>query len=334
MTRLSLLCSIAAVIAACSPANVGSPDAGSADAGLTVAKACADEAYGRCSHLQSCTPIGVQYRYGDEPTCESLFTADCVNGQAAPSTGSTPATAEGCAQALPSWDCPDFIDNVNLPPACQTVAGTLAAGATCAFATQCASAFCAIVPGSACGVCAAAPQAGATCAELTTCGPGLFCNDVSSLCQAFALSGAACVPGQTCVVGNDCEGFNTTTGASGTCDLAAETLGATCAPSGGGCDFWQGLSCNSQSKLCVPVQLVAAGQPCGTVNDVGAACTNGGKCVGNTGGAPGACVGTAAVGAACDLAMGPGCVGPSRCVVTADGGTAGTCVIPSATLCQ
>jgi hypothetical protein len=322
---ITLTAAALAVPVACSPANVGSPDDGP-----SVAQACTDSSYARCNRFQACSPVILQVRYGDEATCESLLDAFCTNSVTAPSSGSTPATVEACVQQIPSWACSDYVNDLNSPPACQQATGSLASGAACAFPAQCSSGFCAIAAGSACGVCAALPQAGDSCAQLTTCGAGLSCNSASSACATFALSGSSCALGQPCVSGNACEGASASV--SGTCDLSAETLGTTCNPSGGGCDSTQGLSCNSQSKQCVALQLVGAGQPCGTVNDEGASCTNGGKCLGETT-TPGTCTATAAVGAACDLSAGPGCISPSRCIVARDAGTAGTCLIPDATQC-
>jgi hypothetical protein len=327
MSKLAVTLFVAfALLVACSPANIASPDAGP-----SVTQACTDSAYARCSRFQACSMVILQLRYGNEATCESLLDAFCTNSLGAASSGSTPATVEACVQQIPNWACSDYINDLNTPPACQQATGSLASGAACAFPGQCSSGFCAIVPGSACGVCATLPQQGDSCAELTTCGAGLACNTVSSACTTYALSGSPCALGQPCVTGNDCEGASS--GVSGTCDLSAETLGTTCNPTGGGCDANQGLTCNSESKQCVALQLAGAGQPCGQVNDEGASCTNGGKCVGESGSTPGTCTATAAVGAACDLAAGPGCISPSRCIVAGEAGTAGTCLIPDASQC-
>ncbi|MGD0527250.1 MAG: hypothetical protein ABSE49_19065, partial [Polyangiaceae bacterium] len=154
---------------ACSPANVGSNDAGpSAD------QACTDDAYARCTRQQACSPnTAIQLRYGDIGTCESLVKANCLAVLAAPSTGATVAGIEACVTAINNWDCPDYILSQNPPPECQQAIGSLAAGAGCAYPQQCQTGFCAIVPGQACGACAAPPQPGDNCAELTSCGQAL-----------------------------------------------------------------------------------------------------------------------------------------------------------------
>ena len=46
------------------------------------------------------------------------------------------------------------------------------------------------------------------------------------------------------------------------------------------------------------------------------------------------CVAQAADGAGCDTQLGPLCLTPARCVTSGIGATSGTCVVPSATLCQ
>jgi hypothetical protein len=44
--------------------------------------------------------------------------------------------------------------------------------------------------------------------------------------------------------------------------------------------------------------------------------------------------GAAADGTACDTTVGPGCLDLSRCIVGADGGTAGTCAMNGTTGCR
>jgi hypothetical protein len=85
---------------------------------------------------------------------------------------------------------------------------------------------------------------------------------------------------------------------------------------------------------CAMVQIVSAGQPCGTVNNQGAFCEAQGNCVGATNGMPGTCRAASALGGPCDLAKGPGCINPSRCVAASGGGTSGTCQVPDASACQ
>jgi hypothetical protein len=316
---------------ACSPASVGP-----ADAGPSSDKACSDSAYARCTRLQACSPTEVQLRYGDLGTCESVSTAYCMNNLAAPSTGATPSSIEACVQAIPNWDCGDYMLSQNVPPECQTTPGGLPAGAACAFPGQCQSAFCAIVPGAGCGTCAPVPQPGDGCLELASCGLTLACDGTPPTCLAPAQPMAVCIPGQSCTVGNECVGENSATGASGTCKLAVETAGAACSPTVGECDFFAGLTCNTMTMQCVAAQFGGAGQPCNYVASANVTmfCAAGGKCIAATPGAQGTCSGSSTIGGPCDLAVGPTCVTPSRCIVGSEGGTGGTCQVPDGTMCQ
>jgi len=145
---------------------------------------------------------------------------------------------------------------------------------------------------------------------------------------------AACVPQQSCTAGYECIGANYTTGTPGTCQLAVESLGGACSSTTNECDFFAGLTCNNQMKQCAAAQLVGAGQPCNYVTSANETmyCGGGGKCISPTPTSQGMCAGVSAVGGPCDLAAGPFCVSPARCIV-AGGGTSGTCQIPDATAC-
>jgi hypothetical protein len=305
-------------IVACTPPTVAS--------GPSADQGCADEAYDRCSHLQTCSPTAVLERYGDETTCETVVKQNCTANAAAPSTGATPAGAEACAQAFTNWACSDFLYFVNPPPECQTSTGQLAQGAACAFPAQCQSGFCAIAPGSPCGTCAPAPHAGDSCAQLVTCGIGLTCTNDTLQCEPYANQGDACGTGMPCLDGLDCAG--------GTCQPEVATQGAPCTTHPG-CDFYAGLTCDTQSQQCVAVQLAGNGQPCGAVNGQGVSC-NAGLCVESSGSSSGTCVAYAQLGAPCDLASGPGCMTPARCIVSSGSGTstAGVCAVPDATVCH
>jgi hypothetical protein len=319
------------LVLSCSPASVGV-----ADAGPTSDAACADSAYARCSRLQSCSPTALQQRDGDVNTCEAITKSNCLANLAAPSTGATIAAQEACAQAIPGWACGDYLLDQNAPPECQQAVGSLPSGAACAFPAQCQTGFCAIPPGALCGTCAAVPRQGDSCAQLTSCGTGLACDGVSSLCLAPAQSMAACAPGQSCATGDACAGANAATGASGTCRLAVESLGAACSSSTNECDFLAGLTCNTQSAQCVAAQLVGPGQACNYVASANQTmfCGGGSRCLSATSGAQGTCSGASSPGGPCDLVAGPACIGASRCVVDSEGGTGGTCLVADGTSCR
>ncbi|HEY5242730.1 MAG TPA: hypothetical protein VIJ22_14720 [Polyangiaceae bacterium] len=327
--RALLLTILPAVLAACSPANVGGPDA----AGPSADKACGDSAYARCSRFQSCSPTALQLRYQDVPTCEANMKAACLAALAAPSTGQTASGIEQCVAQIPNWACADYVFSQNPPPECNEVSGSLANGAACGYAGQCQSAFCAIVPEAQCGVCAGAPAAGDSCAALTSCGTGLACDSTSSVCLPTAAHLASCAPSQKCAAGNECVGSSSTTGASGTCQTAVESAGSPCR-STAPCDFYAGLTCGSAGS-CVPVEFATGGQPCGYVGSVGqdVTCSGEQRCIVGDGGPQGTCTTASGIGGACDLSVGPACIASTRCVAT-NGGTSGTCANPDANACH
>ncbi len=311
----------------------GGGGAGPSASGVSAAQACADNAQQRCLQLQACSATDLQLRYGDEGTCETREGYSCTEALAEPLVGNTPSAVESCAGAYAGWACADYLDDQNPPQACEQQLGPVVDGGPCALDGQCTSGFCAIAPGSACGTCAAAPAAGASCAQLTSCGPGLACASDTFECVVPGVRGSACGRGAICGSGLSCVGANLTSGAHGTCQIAGDAMGAACDAAQKtlpGCNRDAGLVCNSTSKTCQPVVIAAAGQPCG--DDVGGQpvyCQAEGSCTGATATTPGTCTAAAADGAACDWAHGPGCVIPARCIGSsgsdASGGTTGTC---------
>lgn len=325
-----------AFVVACSGTSGGS-GGGSDGGGVTVAQACADVAQARCTLLQTCSATDLQIRYGSESACVSRETNNCTSSLAEPGNGNTPAADEACAQAFPSWACTDYLNDQNIPAACQQQTGSVATGSSCAVDGQCQTGFCAIPPDAACGTCSAVPVAGASCAELTSCGPGLTCTSDTTTCVALGAASAACGKGAPCGAGLSCVGADATTNTQGTCQAAATTSGATCdatLKTGAGCNRNAGLVCNSMTKTCQTVVLAMPGAMCG--DDVGsqaAYCASEGTCTGTSGNTPGTCTASAADGAACDTANGPACLVPARCIGTGDAGTAGTCQYSGAQMC-
>jgi hypothetical protein len=316
----------------------GSSGSGSSSGGTTAAQAAADRATGYCAKVMTCAPELIQRLYGDQPTCVARYTADYTNALAAPSTGVTPATEEACTAAFAGWACADFVDTHNIPQACQQVMGAVATGAACGFSGQCKTGFCGIAPQTQCGACATVPAVGDSCAT-QGCGQGLVCTTDTKTCVVVGEQGATCGVGAPCGELFYCVGSNSTTGVTGTCQQALTQSGATCDPTsqkGPGCDHTQFLTCNAMTKMCATMTLGATGQPCGN-NDVSSQtvfCSAFGTCTGATNGVPGMCVATAADGAACDTANGPGCMDISICVAGSGGGTAGTCAQANASTCM
>jgi hypothetical protein len=303
-----------------------SHDAG--DAAVSAASACANVAFARCDRLHTCSVSALEFRYGDERTCEAFFQDACLAITGAPSTGATTATAEKCAQEIPNWSCGDYLFNQNPAPDCERQSGQLPNGSPCGLGQQCQSAFCSIAANQMCGTCAPAPKAGDSCANLADCGPSLNCIPLSLKCEGYVQMGGQCTPGLPCGVDLACVGYSAQSGTPGTCQPEVATMGDSCGFLGAGCDVFKGLSCNAQTQTCGIAQIVGAGAACGLVANQQAFCAASGTCVG------GACQAAAGVGEPCDVVKGPSCMGLARCVTDTDGGTVGTCRIPSGATCR
>jgi hypothetical protein len=331
--RASWIAMIAAGWLGCSPAVVDAPpgpDAATASGDATGAvdastsQTCATSAYARCNYLQSCSPTAMLNRYGTMMECQAIFRGTCENALNAPSTGSTPATSAECVNELTptGWSCSNYVYDESIPPACQPT-GSLPNGAPCGVAQQCVSGYCALPLYGACGTCAAVPPAGSSCAQVI-CPSSLTCAGPNQTCVAFAQEGTSCSPTQPCSDGLTCVVAAGAT--TGTCEQAVATLNDACVFTGAGCNFYSGLACNVQTGLCATAMLGVPGQACGIVGQQLASCI-GGACV------RGACVASALPGEPCDVVEGPPCVAAARCIVSDDGGTAGTCQLNGSAAC-
>ncbi len=313
-----------ALVAACGGRTLGVDG----DAGMTAAQACAENARLRCARLQTCSATQIKIRYGSQSACETGEAESCMATLAEPSNGKTIAHVEACAQAFAAWDCTDYLNDLNIPPACQQATGSFANGTVCAVAGQCQTGFCAIARGASCGVCAALPVAGDSCAQLTTCGPGLVCTSDTMTCVVVGAAGATCGKGTPCGARLSCIG--------GSCQAVVQSAGAPCDPTGKTgptCDLDAGLVCNGDSKTCHAVVLAAASEPCGYIDHQSVVCAAEGVCTA-TSGTPGTCTPAAAAGQACDTASGTSCISPGRCVgQPIDGGITGTCQVAGTQLC-
>jgi hypothetical protein len=293
---------------------------------VTAAEACKSVAQERCVALMNCSPADLSRRWPDLATCEAREQLACTDALAAPKTANTPAHEETCGGDLATQACDAFLSGVEPPAGCLAPKGTAANGATCSYAAQCSSGFCAIPSSSFCGTCADEPAAGASCAS-SGCGPTMNCVGTAMTCQVPVAAGGQCSRDLPCIEGESCVGATAT--AMGTCMAQGTTVGATCdarqmtAPS---CSTAAGLTCDSSTSTCAMQMLVAAGQTCGIVNNVVVACLAGASCQRATGSATGTCVAPAADGAACDATNGPFCTFPAKCI-------GGTCQLPGATSC-
>lgn len=321
MNRPSFLLLLALV------ANAAAGCASAGPTGPTPQQACADLAAALCTQLATCASDAVPIRFGDEVTCKAREAASCANSLTAASTGATPNSVEGCAHAFPTVSCPDLINNT-LPAACQAQVGKVPVGGACAFNAQCGTQFCAVVRNTNCGVCAAQPNAGESCVDLSSCGPGLKCVNGNTICAAAGTTaGAACDKDNPCGAGFSCVGSKAAAMTMGTCQTAADTLGAACDPkrqTSAGCDQNAGLACDPTSKTCAALQLADVGAACDNAVTV---CTAGASCVIPTGANAGTCVAPPADGQPCDTASGPNCLNLSRCIASGTG-TSGVCMLP------
>jgi hypothetical protein len=329
------------------------PNCGSS--GDSADQACAVLAKAQCQRRQACTNtalaiysdgVFVLNTYGDMTTCLERQQQACIDNATAPGTGTSPAQLEKCASEYPSWSCTDLFDgNANPPPDCAP-AGKLANGQTCALAGQCASRFCSETKNASCGVCADEPIDGASC--LTSgCAPGQACKIESAQSASVPLCRDRLAIGDTtCTTDIPCQAFSTCVGASadvtktGACTATALSLDAACGGTGPACEGNLGLACLGAvgAKTCQQVAYVRAPAACGTLPDNSRAECISADCFTAMGPAAvtdtnATCVAQAADGAACDTQIGPLCLAPARCV-TGVGATAGTCVVPIATLCK
>jgi hypothetical protein len=343
-----------------------SVDCGSNNSGISIAQACADVALARCNLGSQCseppgtpgTGFNILESYGDQQTCLTRQTLACSNGLMAPATGNSPAKVEKCVAEFNTYTCQDFYDND--PPADCTATGSRANGSGCTFNGQCTSGYCQGTKSSICGTCADAPAAGADCSS-STCAPGQRCIAASLQCQIpLPLGDTTCDASHPCDQGLVCVGNDTATMTTGTCETAGTQIGQACGGTMPGCDPTLGLYCGGPtgSKTCLLVAYGTASADAGTDGSAGSADAGGGSgagvpcglladgtrhgCVAGScytaAGAPatgsdlGACKPFAPDNMPCDSAQGPDCLPPARCVVVGIG-TAGTCLVPTASMC-
>lgn len=299
----------------------------------SMERACDGEARALCEKFDTCQEGGVRLSYGTMDVCIERSRIECRARLTAPGVGDTPAADAACGEAVRVGTCADYLNQAIAT--CLPLAGRGAIGTSCAFHTQCASAFCARAPRAACGVCSAVPRAGDPCA-MQECAAGQSCNE-KGICQPLSQERGPCSTGADCLYGHQCASASTVPGAtSRTCVPAVATESSSCDPVvGPQCDFNRGLSCErtAAGSRCTRFVAAEAGQPCGTLSGRPALCVAGAICVTTGAGAAPTCRPVAADGAACDLAAGTGCLYPARCVGTGPG-TAGTCTLPSAQACR
>jgi hypothetical protein len=297
------------------------------DACAAVAKAICDKRVA-CSGSVNATGVGIIRLFGSMTECLARQTLQCTAAFHAPGSGHSLATAQECVSAFAGYSCADFFAN-NAPTSCEP-AGSRINGAACAFNTQCKSGFCTGEKNAQCGQCAPEPTAGASCAS-SDCGRGQLCDGTSMTCKNPGASGDSCDSNDDCGYGLVCLSV-AAAGGAGTCKPAGEAVGTPCGGIMPVCDGTQGLACAGAvgAKTCVAVTFVGDGAPCGPVGQAMFAGCTAGSCYTAKAlagpGETGTCKANAADGAACDVATGPACEFPARCIL--GNGTAGTCKVP------
>jgi hypothetical protein len=171
-----------------------------------------------------------------------------------------------------------------------------------------------------CGVCAPRASASGACTVSEGCAAGLLC--AAQKCVAPGALNAPCNDTAPCLGNLYCSA------ASNTCATPLGR-GASCAGDTNGCDFKQGLACNSLSSTpkCETIAAAKGGEACGLVNSTLTVCIEGNSCPGlslvplQT---MGVCPNPAGDGQQCTDSV--HCLPPASCV-------GGLCRLPSSASC-
>jgi hypothetical protein len=305
MKRLRPAASFTLVVAlaACSSGHKGGQD------GPTAEEACADQANAFCERLGTCAPYSMKQAYGDAATCIAREKQSCLPGFNSVGTSRSPAKTQACADGVSTMSCDTYLYaySNHVPDACMTKPGALPDGAACGGSSQCSSTRCSFTSTS-CGVCADRAPVGAACTVNSGCEFGLLC-----VLTDPALDVRVCVKpaeeGEPCNTSIPCRGKNVgelrcigaTATTMGVCRKPVG-LGAACDPIDNLCDWWWvGVNCDPTTNTCQPIQLVGAGQPCGTINNADVECAAGGVCdITDTTNNVGTCKPPLADGSPCD----------------------------------
>jgi hypothetical protein len=284
----------------------------------TVAQACGQYATTLCGRLDGCAPYALQIFYGDRATCESRVLLSCMRDLEVPDTNQTTTDMAACARDANNSSCPDLLANV-FPASCQIKPGKRLNGEGCGSSWQCLSTHCE-KPSGDCGVCAPRASAAGACTVDGGCTAGLVCAALK--CVAPAAQGAPCSAMAPCRANLYCST------ATNTCATPLP-LGASCMGDTNGCDFRQGVSCNSFASppKCEMIAAAKGGQACGIVNNTLTICVALNTCQGislvplQT---SGVCPNPAGDGMQCTDTV--HCLAPASCV-------GGLCRLPSTSSC-
>lgn len=275
--------------------------------GVSLTKACADNAAQYCTQLAKCSPFLLSLQYGDMPTCQvQLGDPYCHDIVTAKGSGWTGAGLEACITARTKLTCAEFLYDKPGPTACRP-SGTITSG-SCLWDSQCGAGYCRVPSGSLCGNCVQRGNTGASCATSNDCDGDLLC--FQSACVAPLPLGGVCTAGMTpCEYGLQC--------LAGKC-AAPGGVGASCDADGGGtdCDYNLGAYCDAGT--CTAIMVSMSTGSCG--GSPPSVCYGDGVCQG------GFCVPPTANGASCMADGGTPCTTPSQCI-------GGTCSTPTSAAC-
>jgi hypothetical protein len=286
---------------------------------------------------------------------ESITSQTCVDTfDEVPTTACAPlagALTTGAA-CLTSSQCASTYCAVAPNETCGSCAEVPKAGDACTTVAQCGERGGLTCAG---GVCIPIATAGAACDLTIPCGFGLVCTGATATaagtCQPYAAdAGAACDPSNasTCnaALGQTCDPT------SKTCIVVAfADAGAPCGALDGGLVQCAAGQCvlsaadasasATDASADAPTSTDAAAD--GAADDAGIA-TQTDAASSSDASVPmviqaaalatGSCLGAVKEGVACNLVTGPSCLPPAECEVAGDGGTTGTCMLPSAMTCK
>ncbi len=282
---------------------------GTGGMGIDYAKICDDFSGKVCDQINRCVPLYVKVEFGDVTTCVARQKVDCLASAMAPDTQYTMATATACIQALGSASCEDLV--YRKIPAC-SFKGRRSNGQGCGVDDQCQSGRCGTTT-MMCGVCSDLVKAGGVCNEDEDCEPGLACNQ-DGRCILPGAGGTACSPTQPCKLGFYCR--------MGSCAASVAEAGGVC-DHADGCEWLQGLFCNSSLARCQRIRHAASGEACGVLSGDFVLCSAG-DCLIPGGQTRGLCSAWAKDGETCGPTR--ACQDPASCV-------SGRCQLASPSRC-
>ncbi len=220
--KVAILRSLARAVAAALVCTAAGVDCTPADVTDPFAQVCDDYAFAYCKQVAACSSTAIEIRFGTAAICAALFKESCLAISKAPHTALTPATQAACTQAIPTWDCADFLLTQNPPPGCQPLVGPLPEGAPCSDPVGVPEHLLRLpVRSELRGVRPTADRRRTSCAD-TGCAVGLLVRRAPRSCaEPYAGVGASCsATGIKCATGLVC--------GNGTCQPAPGKSSESC----------------------------------------------------------------------------------------------------------